>query len=354
MTDLLALTAELCAVPSPSLEEHALADLVQARLAAVGRPIEVRRDGPNVVARTRLGRPRRIILGGHLDTVPPDGNLPPRREGNRVVGVGAADMKGGLAVMLALAAEVAGTAPRFDLTFVFYAAEEIADEHNGLRHLFAAHPDWVAGDLAVLLEPTGGWVEAGCQGTLHLEVTYRGRRAHTARPWTGRNAIHRLAAALTRVAAYEPEEVVVDGLRYREALQAVRVTGGVANNVVPDAATLVVNRRFAPARTVAEAVADTEGLFADADERRVLTVSPAAPPMLGDPLVAELIGRHDLGVRPKLGWTDVARFAASGVPALNFGPGDPDLAHRPDEAVDGDALAAVHAVLAAFLGLGGR
>ena len=350
--DLLELTAELCAVPSPSLQEAALADLVEARLQAL--PLEVRRAGANVVAATRLGRARRVILGGHLDTVPPDGNLPPKREGDRVVGLGAADMKGGLAVMLALAERLAARAPQHDATLVFYAGEEVADEHNGLRHLFATHPDWLEGDLAVLLEPTAGWVEAGCQGTLHLEVTYRGRRAHTARPWTGVNAIHRLGLAVARVADLEPDEVLVEGLRYREALQVVRVSGGVANNVVPDGATLVVNRRFAPTRTIAEAVAETEALFGDADERRVVTAAPAAPPALGDPLVAEFVGRFDLGVRPKLGWTDVARFAAAGVPALNFGPGDPELAHRRDESVDRSALEGTYAVLAAFLGVGDR
>jgi succinyl-diaminopimelate desuccinylase len=209
----------------------------------------------------------------------------------------------------------------------------------------------VAADLAILLEPTEGWVEAGCQGTLHLRATYRGSRAHTARPWMGVNAIHRAAGALARIAGADPGPVDVDGLEYRQALQAVRVDGGVANNVVPDECSLVVNRRFAPSVSVEQAEAETRALVADADEVEVLNASAAAPPNLWDPLVAELVGSFDLGVRPKLGWTDVARFAAHGVPALNFGPGDPAIAHTPGELVTRESLEGCHAVLGRFLGV---
>jgi succinyl-diaminopimelate desuccinylase len=353
MTDLLGLTEELCAVPSESKDERALADLVEARLRAGGRGLALHRVGDNLVARTDLGRDRRVVLGGHLDTVPANGNASPRRDGDTLHGLGSADMKGGLAIMLVLAAALAARpdAAGFDATFVFYAGEEIAEEWNGLRDLFARTPELVAGDLAILLEPTEGWVEAGCQGTLHVRATYRGVRAHSARPWMGQNAIHRAADALGRVAAGDPGPVDVDGLEYRQALQAVRIEGGVANNVVPDECSLVVNRRFAPSIPMEVAEAETRALMADADEIEVVNASIAAPPNLWDPLVAELVGTFDLGVRPKLGWTDVARFAAHGVPALNFGPGDPTLAHTAGELVTRESLDGCYAVLGRFLGV---
>jgi succinyl-diaminopimelate desuccinylase len=293
------------------------------------------------------------VLAGHLDTVPANGNEVPRREGDTLYGLGAADMKGGLAVLLTLAEALSARldAARFDATIVFYEAEEIAEEFNGLRRLFAQRPDLVAGDLAVLLEPTGGWVEAGCQGTLHVRATFRGARAHSARPWMGSNAIHRASDVLARLAAHEADTVDVDGLPYRESLQVVRIEGGIANNVVPDVCSIVVNRRFAPAYTIDEARAQVEALLDGADEIEVINASPAAPPNLWDPLVAELVGTFDLGVRPKLGWTDVARFAAHGVPALNFGPGDPEIAHTAGEHVSRESLDGCYAVLGRFLGV---
>jgi succinyl-diaminopimelate desuccinylase len=351
--DLLDLTEELCAIPSVSREEKLLADTLERRLAAEAGKLAIDRLGENLVVRTRFGRDRRIVLGGHLDTVPPNGNEVPRRDGDTLHALGAADMKGGLAVLLTLAGALSALADRarFDATLVFYAAEEIAEQHNGLRRLFAEEPDWVAGDMAVLLEPTGCWVEAGCQGTLHVRASFHGARAHSARPWMGENAIHRASDVLARLAAHEADTVDVDGLPYRESLQVVRIEGGVANNVVPDHASLVVNRRFAPAYTVEEAEAQVRGLLDGADAIEVLNASPAAPPNLWDPLVAELIGTFDLGVRPKLGWTDVARFAAHGVPALNFGPGDPEIAHTAGEHVTRESLEGCYGVLARFLGV---
>jgi succinyl-diaminopimelate desuccinylase len=349
VTDLLALTAALVAVPSESHHEAALADDVEARLRSERSGLDVTRLGANVVARTDAGRERRVVLAGHLDTVPANGNARPRRDGDTLFGLGSADMKGGLAVLLALAAG-AGEA-RFDVTLCFYEGEEVADEHNGLRRLFAERPDLVDGDLAILLEPTGGWVEAGCQGTLHLRAEFDGARAHSARPWTGRNAIHRAAAVLARVAEHDSRTVRVEGLDYRESLEVVRIEGGVAHNVVPDACAFVVNRRFAPSYSVDEARIQTESLLAGADRIGVLSASPAAPPNLVNPLVAEFVGTLDLAVRPKLGWTDVARFAAHGTPALNFGPGDPEVAHTRDEFVTREAVEGCHAVLAHFLGL---
>lgn len=345
--DLLGLTAELVAIPSVSLSEAALADAVEARLAAADG-LAVERAGDNVVARTERGAERRVVLAGHLDTVPAAGNEEPRMDGDALAGLGAADMKGGLAVMLALAGEVTASA-RHDLTFVFYAGEEVAEEHNGLRHLFAERPSLVEGDLAVLLEPTDGVVEAGCQGTLRLQATFRGARAHTARPWRGENAIHKAAAVLHRVAEFEAPVVEVDGLAYREALQVVYVEGGVAGNVVPDECLVVVNRRFAPARTFDQAVEEVRAILHGADEVAVLDGADAAPPGLGHPLVAEAVGALGGEVRPKLGWTDVARFAAHGIPALNFGPGDAELAHTPGEYVTRASLERCYERLAAFL-----
>jgi succinyl-diaminopimelate desuccinylase len=351
--DLLLLTASLVAVPSVSRHEGELADRVARRLAERAPGLALERVGNTVVARTELGRERRVVLGGHLDTVPANGNDVPRLDGEVLHGLGAADMKGGLAVLLRLAEEMsAGREPRFDTTLAFYEGEEIADEFNGLRRVFAERPELLDGDFAVLLEPTGGDIEAGCQGTLHLEARFEGARAHSARPWMGRNAIHTAADALHRLAAHEADTVLVDGLPYRESLQVVRIEGGVANNVVPDSCALVVNRRFAPAYSVDEARAQVEQLLEGADRIEVINASPAAPPNLGHPLVAEFVGILGLDVEPKLGWTDVARFASRGVPAVNFGPGDPDVAHTADERVTRASVEQAYAALARFVGLG--
>jgi succinyl-diaminopimelate desuccinylase len=351
--DLLALTEQLCNIPSVSGNEAALADLVEARLRANGAPLSVERIGANVVARTDLGCDRRIVLGGHLDTVPPNGNATPRRDGDVLHGLGTADMKGGLAVLLALADDLGKRSPRFDATIVVYEGEEVADEQNGLRRLFAETPDLVRGDLAILLEPTGGWVEAGCQGTIHVRATFDGVRAHSARPWMGKNAIHRAAVLLDRCARFDAATVDVDSLVYREALQVVRIDGGIANNVVPDRCEVVVNRRYAPSRSLDEAVTEVVDFCTDAgaDHVEVLNASMAAPPNLTHPLIAEMLGVYALAVRPKLGWTDVARFAAHGIAACNFGPGDPELAHTADEKVDRADLDACLALLETFLGL---
>jgi succinyl-diaminopimelate desuccinylase len=349
--DLLLLTAALVAVPSVSRHEQELADRVERRLTERAPALALARVGNNVIVRTQLGRDRRVVLGGHLDTVPPNGNDVPRVEGDVLHGLGAADMKGGLAVLLRLAEEIAaGRRPRVDCTLFFYEGEEIAEEFNGLRRVFAEQPELLAGDFAVLLEPTGGHVEAGCQGTLHLRAHFDGERAHSARPWHGSNAIHAAADVLHRLAAHESDTVTVDGLAYRESLQVVHIEGGVANNVVPDSCTLVVNRRFAPRYSVDEARAQVEKLMAEADRIEVVNASPAAPPNLDHPLVAEFIETLGVDVEPKLGWTDVARFAARGVPAVNFGPGDPDVAHTADERVTRGAVEQCYAALGRFLG----
>jgi len=348
--DLLAATAALVDIPSVSHDEAAITDHLEARLRA--RPhLDVERIGPNLVARTHLGRARRVVLAGHTDTVPPNGNERARIDGDVLWGLGSADMKGGLAVMVALAETVPD--PAVDVTWIFYAGEEVEAEHNGLGHLARDRPELLAGDLAILGEPTGGDVEAGCQGTMRLEVTVRGARAHTARPWMGRNAVHRLGAVLRLVESFEERRPVIDGCEFREALQAVAVSGGVAGNVVPDRATVTINRRFAPDRTPEEAEAEVRALLAPAlepgDEVRVVDVAPAAAPGLDQPLLAALIEREGLAVRAKLGWTDVARFAARGVPACNLGPGDAALAHAADERVTRASLERAYAVLRRLL-----
>jgi succinyl-diaminopimelate desuccinylase len=348
VTDLLELTEKLCAIPSVSGNEAELADTVEVALRGGAPHLEVTRIGANVIARTNGGARERVVLGGHVDTVPANGNATPRRERDSVHGLGAADMKGGLAVMLTLATAL-GASPRRDVTFVFYDGEEVSDEHNGLRRLFAERPDLVAGDLAILLEPTGGWIEAGCQGTIHARATFHGARSHSARPWMGKNAVHAAAPMLARIAAHDAPTVNVDGLDYRESLQVVRVEAGIANNVVPDRCDIVVNRRYAPACSFDEAVAQTRALLADADEVEIVSASPAAPPNLTHPLIADLIGTGTLDVRPKLGWTDVARFTQHGIAAVNYGPGDPELAHTAGEFVVGAELDECLRVLAGFV-----
>jgi succinyl-diaminopimelate desuccinylase len=308
-----------------------------------------------VVARTALGRAQRLLLVGHLDTVPPDGNATPRLVGDELWGRGAADMLGAVAVFLQLAAEL--REPEVDLTYVFYAREEVAAQHSGLEEVFSLRPDLLAGDAAIIGEPTDGGVEAGCQGTARLRVTLGGRRAHTARAWMGRNAIHRLAPILGALAGYEERRPVISGLQFREALQAVAVEGGVAGNVVPDAATLTINSRFAPDRTAPEAFAAVEAVVAPflepGDRIELVECSDAARPGVDHPLLAQLASLAAGPVQPKLGWTDVARFSARGVPAVNFGPGDATLAHRADERVEADCLMAVYSALARLVTGGG-
>lgn len=350
-SDLLGLTAALVAVSSVYPDEGPLADAVERRLRARAPKLAVTRLANNVIARTEFGADRRVVLGGHLDTVPANDNASPRLDGDVLHGLGAADMKGSLAVLLQIAELLEGGDAKIDLTLFWYEGEEVAEQHNGLRRVFAEAPDLLTADLAILCEPTGGWVEAGCQGTVHLRALFTGARAHSARPWMGENAIAKAAPVLARVAAYTPGPIVVDGLEFRQALELVRVEGGIANNVVPDAAAFVVNRRFAPNLTCEQAIAETTDLLIGADTVEVINESPGALPNLAAPLVAEFIGCLDLPVRPKLGWTDVARFAARGIPALNFGAGDPTLAHTREERVEREDLERCAERLRTFCGL---
>ena len=347
MNDLLELTATLVDIPSESHHEGPITEWIEATLRRDAPWLSIDRIGLNLVARTMLGRSQRLLLAGHTDTVPINGNVPSRRDGDVLHGCGTADMKSGLAVMIELARSV--REPIVDVTYVFYEAEEVAAEFNGLKTLFAERPDLLAADVALLGEPTDGIIEAGCQGTMRLEVVLHGARAHTARPWMGRNAIHRLAAVLQAIESWPGREPVVEGCRFREALQAVRVEGGVAGNVVPDRVSLVINHRFAPDRSTAEAEAFVRGLLApfleDGESVVVQDVADAAAPGLTHPLLRALVDRHGLDVKAKLGWTDVARFAAHGIPASNLGPGDNTLAHTKHEHVSRGVIERTYAVL---------
>jgi succinyl-diaminopimelate desuccinylase len=330
LADPVALTRALVDIESVSGDEKVIADCVEEVLRGVPR-LTVARYGHTLMARTDLGRERRVVLAGHLDTVPIAGNLPATVDGDLMYGCGTSDMKSGVALALHLAATNA--APRHDVTYLFYEAEEIEAERNGLTLVSRAHPDWLRADFAVLLEPTYGAVEAGCQGTMRVAVRATGRRAHSARSWLGVNAIHATGEVLGRLAAYEARTVTIDGCTYREGLNAVRVDGGVAGNVIPDLCEVDVNYRFAPDRTEAEAEAHLRKLFAGF-EVRMMDSAPGAPPGLTAAPAREFVAAVGAVPTAKLGWTDVSRFAAMGIPALNFGPGDPNLAHTREEHVE--------------------
>jgi succinyl-diaminopimelate desuccinylase len=323
------LTARLVDIESVSGSEGPIADAVEQALRALPH-LSVQRDGDALVARTSLGRPQRVILAGHIDTVPVAGNIPSHVEAGLLYGCGSADMKAGVATALKLAATV--PEPARDLTYVFYDGEEVEAERNGLLRLSRTRPGLLAGDFAVLMEPTGGVVEGGCQGTLRAEVRAAGRRAHSARSWLGQNAIHHAAAILEVLRGYRARQPEVDGLVYHEGLNAVAITGGVAMNVIPDECVVTVNYRFAPDRSPEQAAEHVREVFADWDVR-LTDAARAARPGLAAPAAAAFVAAIGGTARAKLGWTDVARFDALGIPAVNYGPGDPQLAHTQGEYV---------------------
>jgi len=327
--DVIALTTALVDCESVSLNEAQIADAVEKALGEQ-RHLRLTRDGNTVVARTDLGRDERVVIAGHLDTVPANSNLPARREGELLYGLGSCDMKGGVAVALRLAATIAE--PNRDITFVFYDAEEIAAQFNGLGRLAREHPELLEGDFAILMEPSNAVVEAGCQGTIRADIIARGERAHSARSWMGENAIHTVSPILQRLVAYAPRWPQIDGLTFREGLNAVAISGGVAGNVIPDEARVTVNFRFAPDRTEAAALEHVREVF-DGFEVEVTDSAPGAMPGLDRPAAAAFVEAVGGEVNPKFGWTDVAQFTVLGIPAVNFGPGDPTLAHKADEHV---------------------
>ena len=323
------LTARLVDIESVSGGEKPLADAIEAAVRRLPH-LSVHRDGNAVVARTGLGRGQRVVLAGHIDTVPVAANLPSYTERGALYGCGTSDMKSGVAVQLRLAALLSD--PNRDVTYVFYDGEEVESQRNGLLRLSRSSPELLAGDLAVLLEPTGAVVEGGCQGTLRAEVLARGKRAHSGRSWLGVNAIHEAGRILDVLRAYQAAEPDVDGLAYHEGLNAVFISGGVAGNVVPDECLVTVNFRFAPDRSVWQAQEHVREVFADW-QVTVTDVSGGARPGLTDPAAASFVTAMGGTPRAKLGWTDVARFGSLGIAAVNYGPGDPQLAHRPDEHV---------------------
>jgi succinyl-diaminopimelate desuccinylase len=328
-TDAVTLTEQLVNIESVSRNEAAIADAVESALRTLGH-LEVTRHGHTVVARTNLGHGERVVIAGHLDTVPLNDNLPARREGGLLHGLGTCDMKGGDAVMLRLAAHVPD--PNRDLTFIWYEAEEIEAEFNGLHLLAQSHPELMTADFAILMEPSNAVVEAGCQGTLRVDVRTSGERSHSARSWKGDNAIHKAAGILTRLQEYDARRPVIDGLEYHEGLNAVFIRGGVAGNVLPDECVVEVNFRFAPDRSEAEA-ADFVRDFFEGYDVTLTDSAPGALPGLDVPAAKAFVEAVGGEVNPKFGWTDVARFSGLGVPAVNFGPGDPMLAHKQEEHV---------------------
>ncbi|MFG1704011.1 succinyl-diaminopimelate desuccinylase [Nonomuraea sp. M3C6] len=327
--DVRALTAAIVDIESVSGEERALADAVERALSALPH-LKVERSGETIVARTELGTSERVLIAGHLDTVPVAANLPSRVEGDLLYGCGTSDMKAGVAIALRLAATV--PAPNKDITYVFYDCEEVEAERNGLTRVARDHPDWLAADFAVLMEPTDGVIEGGCQGTLRADITVPGKRAHSARSWFGVNAIHGIEPVLARLNAYEARLPVVDGLEYHEGLNAVTVRGGVAGNVIPDLCVVTVNYRFAPDLSIEQAKQHVREVF-DGFEVTFGDTAPAARPGLTHPVAAAFTAAVGGTPRAKLGWTDVARFSTLGVPAVNYGPGDPNLAHQQGEYV---------------------
>lgn len=339
------LTATLVDIPSVSTNEGPIADAVEVALRALDH-LEVVRLGNSVLARTSLGRPTRVLLAGHIDTVPIADNVPSRQDGDLLHGCGTTDMKSGDAMLLHLAAAL--DQPSRDLTFVFYECEEIEHDRNGLTRIERELPDWLAADLAILGEPTNGQVEAGCQGTAAATVTVRGRRSHAARSWLGVNAIHAAGEVLDRLRAFDSRTVDIDGCVYREGLNAVSIAGGVASNVIPDECVVKVNFRFAPDRSTEDAVSVLKELF-DGFQVDVLDVAAGALPGLSAPAAAEFVSAAGGVAVAKYGWTDVARFAALGIPAVNYGPGDPSLAHTREEHVSRRQIQQMTAVLRTFL-----
>lgn len=346
--DPIALTAALVDIPSESRHEQLIADQIEAALRAQAPHFEVIRNGDAVLARTHLGRASRVMLAGHIDTVPAADNLPSHIANGELWGCGTSDMKSGDAVFLHLAATIAE--PSHDITLVMYDCEEIESSANGLGRIERELPDWLQADVAILGEPSGGFIEAGCQGTIRVVVGAAGTRAHSARSWLGDNAIHKLGAVLDRLTRYQPRNVDIDGCVYREGLSAVRVDGGIAGNVIPDAASVTVNFRFAPDRSVEQALAHVHEVLDGLDVDIELTDAAAgALPGLAKPAAAALVAAAGGQVRAKYGWTDVSRFAALGIPAVNYGPGDPNLAHKVDERVEIAQITSVTDMLRRYL-----
>ena len=347
--DVAELTRQLVDIESVSGNEAEIADAIEQALKPLAH-LSLTRDGDAIVAKTSLGRSQQVVIAGHIDTVPVADNLPSKLmsfEREQVIwGRGSVDMKAGVAVMLKLAAEI--IEPAFDVVWVFYDQEEIEASKNGLGRLVRNHPELVKGNFAILCEPTASTIEGGCNGTMRIEIELSGIKAHSARPWMGSNAIHKIGGVLAVLNAYIPEEIEVDGMVFRESLNAVLVSGGIASNVIPDSATVTLNYRFAPSRNVEDATEYLRTLFPDT-AFTVVDSAAGAKPGMNSPEAQAFVAAVKTSVSPKYGWTDVARFSQMGIPAVNYGPGDPNKAHADDENVPASQIYACEAGLRNFL-----
>ena len=347
--DVVELTRVICDIESVSGNEKALADAIERSLAKYSH-LTVLRDGDAIVARTNFGHATRVVIAGHIDTVPVADNLPvkllPMEREQVLYGRGTVDMKAGVAVQLKLAATV--NAANTDVTWIFYDHEEVEATKNGLGRLSRNRPELLDASFAVLCEPTNALVEGGCNGTMRAEVSTSGKKAHSARAWMGENAIHKAAEILNRLNDYSTQEVEVDGLVYRESLNAVLIKGGIATNVIPDETVVTVNYRFAPSKSAADAEAHLREVFAGL-EVSITDSAEGARPGLDRAEAQAFVAAVGSQPKPKYGWTDVARFSAMGVPAVNFGPGDPNKAHADDEAVPVGQIYACESALRTWL-----
>ena len=323
------LTLDLVNISSVSKDEKSIADSIAEALKKIGH-LKITRVNNSIVAQTNFGNKQRVVIAGHIDTVPANNNFPGKINNSEVIGLGSVDMKSGIAVALKLASEI--TSSNYDVTYLFYESEEIETKFNGLELITKQQKDLLDCDFAILMEPTNGILEVGCQGSLRFEVSTNGKRSHSARWWNGENAIHKTNKILEILNNYKSREPEIDGHKFREGLQAVKVNGGIAGNVVPDSVTISINHRFAPDTSIDQATQNMKTLFKDFNFQLV-DAANAAPTGLSNPLIKEFVSNIGKNVAPKFGWTDVARFANAGIPAINFGPGDPNLAHHPEEKV---------------------
>ena len=323
------LTLDLVNISSVSKDEKSIADSIEESLQELSH-LKLTRVNNSLVAQTNFGNKQRLVIAGHIDTVPANNNFPGKMNTSEIVGLGSVDMKSGIAVALKLAAEI--TNSKFDITYLFYESEEIETKFNGLELITKQQKDLLNCDFAILMEPTNGILEVGCQGSLRFEVSAIGKRSHSARWWNGENAIHKTNKILEILNNYKSREPEIDGYKFREGLQAVKINGGIAGNVVPDSVNVSINHRFAPDTTIDQATANMKTLFKEFNFHLV-DAANAAPTGLANPLIKEFVSSIGKEIAPKFGWTDVARFANAGIPAINFGPGDPNLAHHPDEKV---------------------
>jgi succinyl-diaminopimelate desuccinylase len=342
-------TLALVDIPSPSREEHAAAAYVREVMAGAAVDLVYEGDGGLTLLYATERRPGAplVLLAGHLDTVPAQGNLPGRIDGGAVHGLGTSDMKGGVAVMIELARGLPAE-PELDAAFLFFPREELSQEESALPAVFAEAPLVHEAELAIVLEPTDNTVQAGCVGNLNAELAFHGRSAHSARPWLGVNAIDRAVAGLARLLPVEPLEVEIQGLTFVEVVSATEVHGGIASNVIPDRVTVTLNYRYAPDRSAEDAEARLRSLVNGIGELAIRSNAPGARVAAEAPLVQRLRAAGGFAVEPKQAWTPVAELSAAGLDAVNLGPGATRYAHARDEQVEIAELVRTYEALRAF------